>query len=95
MIATASTVAMADRQNIELTDIFQRHGDAYLRARRLRPTQAKVVHAVQNCRTAALGGHRDWCPHCGFVRYLFHSCRNRHCPKCQALTKAQWLENRC
>jgi hypothetical protein len=88
-------VAIADRQNIELADIFQRHGDAYLRAHRLRPTQAKVVRAVRRCRTAALGGHRDWCPHCGFIRYLYHSCRDRHCPKCQALTKAQWLENRC
>jgi hypothetical protein len=95
MIATAPTVATADKRNIELADIFERHGDAYRCAHRLRPTQAKVVHAVRSCRTAALGGHRDWCPHCGFVRYMYHSCRNRHCPKCQALTKAQWLENRC
>ena len=95
MIATAPTVAMADRRNIELADVFERHGDAYLDAHRLRATQAKVMHAVRSCRTAALGGHRDWCPQCGFCRYLYHSCRNRHCPKCQALTKAQWLENRC
>ena len=61
---------------------------------RLSSTQAKVVHAIRSCRTAALGGHYQWCAPCGFRRYAYHSCRNRHCPKCQALAKAQWLELR-
>jgi len=65
MIATAPQVAIADRQNIELADIVQRHGGDYLRAHRPRPTQVKVMRAVRRRtaarrrRTAALGGHRD------------------------------------
>jgi hypothetical protein len=47
-----------------------------------------------NCRTAALGGHREWCSQCGYQRYFYHSCRNRHCPKCQTLAKVAWLEER-
>ena len=47
-----------------------------------------------DCRTAALGGHREWCPGCGYERYRYHSCRNRHCPKCQTLAKASWLQKR-
>ena len=47
-----------------------------------------------DCRTPALGGHREWCPQCGHERYLYHSCRNRHCPKCQTFAAASWLEQR-
>ena len=43
------------------------------------------MQQIINCRTAILGGHRQWCGRCGFQRYLYHSCRNRHCPKCQAV----------
>lgn len=52
------------------------------------------MQAIIQCRTSALGGHRDWCPQCGYQRYVYHSCRNRHCPKCQSLARAQWLEDR-
>jgi hypothetical protein len=57
-------------------------------------SQHRVLNAIQRCRTAALGGHREWCAQCGFERYAYNSCRNRHCPKCQTLVKAQWLEAR-
>jgi hypothetical protein len=53
-----------------------------------------VVQAIVQCRTAALGGQRESCLQCGYSRYRYHSCRNRHCPKCQSLAKAQWLEDR-
>jgi hypothetical protein len=52
------------------------------------------MHSIQVCRTAYLGGHMEQCDTCGFERHAYNSCRNRHCPKCQSLTKAQWLENR-
>ena len=77
-----------------LADIVRRHGPAYRRAHRLPLSHLKVLQAIESCRTAALGGHREACAHCGFERYAYNSCRNRHCPKCQALVTAQWLEAR-
>ena len=78
----------------ELADIVRRHGPAYRRAHRLPRAHLKVLRAIEVCRTAALGGHREECAQCGFERYAYNSCRNRHCPKCQSLVKAQWLEAR-
>src|ERR1035438_4013216 len=52
------------------------------------------MRAIQACRTLALGGHVEQCDTCGFTRQSYNSCRNRHCPKCQALAKAQWLAAR-
>ncbi len=52
------------------------------------------MQQITNCRTAVLGGHRQWCARCGFQRYLYHSCRNRHCPKCQTAAKEAWREAR-
>lgn len=78
----------------ELAAVFARYGDAYLREHRLRSAQYKAVLAIRACRTAVLGGHRDWCDSCGFERYLYHSCRNRHCPKCQTNATAAWVEAR-
>ena len=92
MIA-ATTAAAGER--IELADIFKRYGDAYVRNHYLRLSQLKVLHAIRSCRTAAMGGHCDWCTRCGFIRYVYFSCRNRHCPKCQNLAKEQWLQLRC
>jgi len=88
MIA-ASPAAAGER--IELADVLNRYGDAYMRDHYLRSSQAKVVNAIRCCRTAALGGHCEWCSGCGFLRYAYHSCRNRHCPKCQTLAKQQWV----
>jgi hypothetical protein len=57
-------------------------------------TQHQVIRALCQCRTAALGGHLEACGRCGHRRAVYHSCRNRHCPKCQALAQADWLEAR-
>jgi len=57
---------------------------------RLSPQQAHAASAIVSCRTAKLGGHREVCKKCGFVRHAYNSCRNRHCPKCQILKQALW-----
>jgi predicted Zn-ribbon and HTH transcriptional regulator len=82
------------RPACELADIVRRYGSAYRSAHRLPLAQLKVLQAIESCRTAALGGHRENCASCGFERFAYNSCRNRHCPKCQTLAKAQWLEER-
>jgi len=75
----------------EIQDIFRSYGDEYL-SRTNQPNHVwKAVRAIQNCRTAALGGHADACDECGFTKVSYNSCRNRHCPKCQALTKERWV----
>jgi len=76
----------------ELADIFRSHGERYQRTHRLSACERKVMRAVSVCRTQELGGHLDRCDACGFERPAYNSCRNRHCPKCQSLAKAQWLE---
>jgi len=78
----------------ELADIIRLYGPAYRRAHRLPLSHLKVLRAIEVCRTAELGGHRESCAQCGFERYAYNSCRNRHCPKCQSLAKEQWLEQR-
>ncbi len=80
----------------EVADIFRRYGEAY-RAQHdasLSTAQRRVMTAIELCRTAALGGHVEQCDHCGHSRIAFNSCRNRHCPRCQSLARAQWLEAR-
>ena len=76
----------------EVADIFRECGEQYKRSHSLPLSHLKVMHAIEVCRTAYLGGHVERCDRCGFERIAYNSCRNRHCPKCQALTKAQWLE---
>jgi len=78
----------------ELADIVRRHGADYRAAHRLPLSHWKVLQALESCRTARLGGHRECCAHCGHERFAYHSCRNRHCPKCQTLARAQWLAAR-
>ena len=75
----------------ELQDIFRLYGEDYLNAHPQPPHIWKAVRAIQNCRTSALGGHTDTCDECGFKLISYNSCRNRHCPKCQALTKERWI----
>src|SRR5262245_18421435 len=82
------------RPACELADIVRCYGPAYRRAHRLPLAHLKVLRAIADCRTAALGGHRENCASCGFERYAYNSCRNRHCPKCQSLAKEQWLAAR-
>ena len=84
------------RPLIEVADIFREHGPAYRAKHRtaLLPEQSRVMRAIEICRTAALGGHVEACLDCGHQRISYNSCRNRHCPKCQALASARWLEER-
>ena len=76
----------------ELADIFRHYGQSYAKTHRLSAAQQKVMRAVETCRTAELGGHLKQCDTCGFEHPSYNSCRNRHCPKCQSLAKAQWLQ---
>ena len=78
----------------EVADIFRLYGEAYRRHHTVAPMQQQVMHDIEACRTAQLGGHAEHCPSCGFERYAYNSCRNRHCPKCQTFTKVQWVEDR-
>ena len=82
------------RPRWELADVFRLHGGEYRRSRRLPKSHLKVMHAVEVCRTRYLGGHIERCDSCGHERSAYNSCRNRHCPKCQSLAKARWLEAR-
>jgi hypothetical protein len=82
------------RPALELADIFRQHGSSFRLTQPLSPEQRRVMRAIEQCRTAALGGHVDQCDACGFRRVSYNSCRNRHCPKCQSLAKARWLEAR-
>ena len=70
------------------------HGPALLATARLARVQRRALRAIERCRTAALGGQISQCDHCGAARYVYHSCRNRHCPKCQTLAKERWLAAR-
>jgi len=84
----------AQRPRWEVADVFRRYGEACRRAHALPASHLEVMHAIEACRTAELGGHVERCDACGFERIAYNSCRNRHCPKCQALVKARWLEAR-
>jgi hypothetical protein len=81
---------------LEVADIFRQVGPAYRQdhADAISAGQRRVMRAVERCRTAALGGHVEQCDACGHQRIAFNSCRDRHCPKCQSLVRAQWLEDR-
>ena len=84
------------RPTFEVADILRTHGDRFLD--RYRSSfgfqQLKALRAIQRCRTAVLGGHRDACLHCGYQAISYNSCRNRHCPKCQAQARERWLAAR-
>ena len=84
----------AGRSRYDLGEIFRAHIDAFRDRHILSPYQAQVVRAICACRTAQLGGHLDVCLDCGYKRPAYNSCRNRHCPKCQALDQHRWLERR-
>ena len=79
---------------MEVADIFRAHGAAYRHAHALSRAQRRAMQAIETCRTAALGGHRETCDTCGAERLAYNSCRNRHCPKCQTLAKERWLAAR-
>lgn len=82
--------------SLEVADIFRHFGQLYRErhAESLCRGQLRVMNAIERCRTAALGGHVEQCDTCGHQRITYNSCRDRHCPKCQSLARAQWLEDR-
>jgi hypothetical protein len=82
------------RPPLEVADIFRQHGDDFRLTHPLSPEQRCVMRAIERCRTASLGGHIEQCDACGHQRIAYNSCRNRHCPKCQSLAKARWLQAR-
>jgi hypothetical protein len=84
------------RPALEVADIFRAHGPAWRlkQAGRLSLGQLKVMSAIEQCRSAALGGHVLQCPACEHTQIAYNSCRNRHCPKCQATAARRWLEAR-
>ncbi|CAM5587068.1 Transposase zinc-binding domain-containing protein (Fragment) OS=Sphingobium scionense OX=1404341 GN=GGQ90_005927 PE=4 SV=1 [Sphingobium scionense] len=84
------------RTSLEVADIFRSSGPAYRAAHagHLSLGQLKVMAAIENCRTAALGGHVEACEDCGHWRVAYNSCRNRHCPKCQGAAARTWLAAR-
>ncbi len=85
-----------DRPTLEVADVFRQYGDRY-RAQTggaLSTAERRVMTAIADCRTAALGGHVEQCDSCGHRRVWYNSCRNRHCPKCQSLARAAWIAAR-
>ena len=78
---------------LELADIFRQYGPAYRQkyASRMPASHLKAMRAIEQCRTEALGGQVYHCPNCEQVQYSYHSCRNRHCPKCQHEQTEEWL----
>jgi predicted Zn-ribbon and HTH transcriptional regulator len=84
------------RQGLEVADIFHRHGADWRRtnAGQVSLDQLKVISAIEQCRSAALGGHVERCEECGHSRIAYNSCRNRHCPKCQGVAAQEWLAAR-
>ena len=85
-----------NRPRLEVADVLRLHGEDYWHKHgtTLAPEHWQVMRAIERCRTAALGGHVHACDRCGHRVIAYNSCRNRHCPKCQSLAKAQWLEAR-
>ena len=84
------------RPTLEVADIIRAQGEHFIERSRswLTWAQRKVLYAIERCRTAALGGHRDRCARCGHRAIFYNSCRNRHCPKCQTGARNRWLAER-
>jgi hypothetical protein len=85
-----------DRPAPTVADVFRRYGETYRAdaGAALSTPQRRVMTAIERCRTATLGGHIEQCDHCGHTRVWYNSCRNRHCPTCQSLARAAWIEDR-
>src|SRR5881296_4564591 len=79
------------RPRFEVADIVRTYGEAFRATHPVSPEQARVLRAIGQCRTAALGGHVEACETCGVECISYNSCRNRHCPKCQGGARTKWL----
>src|ERR1700732_4979589 len=82
------------RPAVELADVVRAYGQAFVQSRVPRPEQRKALRDIERCRTAALGGHLDVCTACDHEKPAYNSYRNRHCPKCQSLAQARWIDKR-
>jgi hypothetical protein len=84
------------REGLEIADVFRHFGPDFLERHgaSLSSARRRAMRAIERCRTAALGGHLERCGDCGYQRVAYNSCRNRNCPKCQGLARAQWLKDR-
>jgi hypothetical protein len=89
-----TSASAGQRPALEVADVIRMHGEAFLarHGTALTGPQRQALRDLAVCRTAALGGHVERCADCGHERIAYNSCRNRHCPKCQALARARWLE---
>jgi len=87
----AGTGADWQRPQFEVADVVRAYGAAFRVTHHVSHEQAKVLRAIAQCRTAALGGHIEACETCGAEQICYNSCRNRHCPKCQGAARAKWL----
>ena len=87
-------IIKTQKPRLEVADILRKHITDYLDAYSLSPQQYKILFNLLNCRTANMGGHIERCDQCGAERVMYHSCRNRHCPKCQQIPRERWLEKR-
>ncbi|MES1244400.1 MAG: IS91 family transposase [Acidobacteriota bacterium] len=85
---------MAGSSGFEVAHIFRLYGESFRRDHRLCRVQVQAMRAIEDCRTAVLGGHLYRCEECGAEKHVYNSCRNRHCPKCQNLEKERWLKKR-
>lgn len=85
---------MAGSSGLEMAQILRLYGEAFRQKHRLCRVQLQAMRAIEDCRTAVLGGHVYRCEECGAEKIVYNSCRNRHCPKCQNLEKERWLEKR-
>jgi Putative transposase/Transposase zinc-binding domain len=84
----------ARAERLDIADIVRAHRGALEASHRLTRQQKRVLTDIAQCRTAVLGGHVDRCASCGYEHPAYNSCRNRHCPKCQALAQERWIEAR-
>lgn len=85
---------MCNDARVEVADVLRQYVGDYLAKYKMPPEHYKIVYDLLNCRTAYLGGRVEMCDRCGSERILYNSCRNRHCPKCQTVTKQRWLAAR-
>jgi len=85
---------MTDGPRLEVAEVFRQSAEEYLTKYGASAVQRRALRDIQVCRTAALGGHLEACDHCGHERPAYNSCRNRHCPKCQAMARAHWMRAR-
>lgn len=82
------------RPSFEVAQVIGRFGARFVEECAPNTYTMRTLDALSKCRTSALGGHRDVCDSCGVERFSYNSCRNRHCPKCQATRQAIWAEDR-